>query len=329
MYDIGIVGGGTAGLTAAVYGQRAGKQTAVFESQSYGGQIVASNKVENYPGILSITGSEFAENLKDQAESLGAKTFRTAVKEIRDLGAYKEIVTERETYSCKTVILATGVTHRLLGLPNEKKLTGAGVSYCATCDGMFFSGREVAVIGGGSTALQDAVFLANYCKKVYVIHRREEFRGEQSLLHTLETLENVELIRNTIATELLGTEFVEGLKLQNTRTQEMTELPVDGVFVAIGYLPKNQQFAELVELDASGFIKAGEDCKTSRDGVFAAGDCRTKEIRQLTTAAADGAVAALAACNELAEPDREAVSEESVLAAADTAENETEEGTNA
>ena len=298
MYDIGIVGGGTAGLTAAVYGQRAGKQTAVFESQSYGGQIVASSKVENYPGILSITGSEFAENLKDQAESLGAKTFRTAVKEIRDLGAYKEIVTERETYSCKTVILATGVTHRLLGLPNEKKLTGAGVSYCATCDGMFFSGREVAVIGGGSTALQDAVFLANYCKKVYVIHRREEFRGEQSLLHTLETLENVELIRNTIATELLGTEFVEGLKLQNTRTQ-------------------------------SGFIKAGEDCKTSRDGVFAAGDCRTKEIRQLTTAAADGAVAALAACNELAEQDREAVYEESVLAAADTAENETEERTNA
>lgn len=295
MYDIGIIGGGTAGLTAAIYGQRAGKQTAVFESANYGGQIVFSPNVENYPAIASISGAQYSMNLMEQAANLGAETKREQVTEVKKTEAGFVIVTPEQEYSCRAIILATGVTHRHLGLDKEEKLTGAGVSYCATCDGMFFRGRNTAVIGGGNTALQDAEFLANYCNKVYLVHRRDEFRGDSKNVEALKQKENVELVLSAVPKEILGENMVEGLIVTDKKTGEDKTLDVAGIFVAVGHLPKNEVFAELVELDNAGFVRAGEDCLTSHPGVFAAGDCRTKEVRQLTTAAADGAVAALAA----------------------------------
>ena len=300
IYDIGIIGGGTAGMTAAIYGQRAGKQTLILEGTTFGGQITASPNVENYPGIASVSGSEFSMNLMDQAVKLGAQTVMEQVTGIREESEYKVIETARKEYACRSVILATGVTHRHLEVPGEERLTGAGVSYCATCDGMFFREREVAVVGGGSTALQDAEFLSNYCSKVYLIHRRDEFRGEEQIVERLREKENVEFILNSIVKEIRGEQMVEGLLLQNKITGEESELPVSGVFIAVGQIPRNEAFEKIVQLDAGGFIVAGEDCVTSQPGIFAAGDCRTKEVRQLTTAAADGAVAAIAACKYIA-----------------------------
>lgn len=301
MYDIGIIGGGTAGMTAAIYGQRAGKKTIIIEGGAFGGQITSSPNVENYPGIASVSGSEFSMNLLDQAVKLGAETAMDQVTGIRDEGGEKVIETSGKEYPCRSIILATGVTHRHLGVPNEERLTGAGVSYCATCDGMFFRGKDVAVVGGGSTALQDAEFLSNYCKKVYLIHRRDEFRGEDSIVKRLEGKENVEFVLSATVKHIIGEQNVEGLILNNKKTGEEFKLDVSGVFIAVGQIPKNEIFADVVKLDASGFILAAEDCITSHPGIFAAGDCRTKEVRQLTTAAADGAVAALAACKFIAE----------------------------
>lgn len=301
MYDIGIVGGGTAGMTAAIYGQRAGKKTIIIEGGAFGGQITSSPNVENYPGIASVSGSEFSMNLLDQAVKLGAETQTEQVTGIREEDGKKIIVTDGKEYPCRSIILATGVTHRHLGVPGEERLTGAGVSYCATCDGMFFRGRDVAVVGGGSTALQDAEFLSGYCSKVYLIHRRDEFRGENNIVKRLEKKENVEFILSATVKEIVGENMVEKLILNHKKTGEESELPVAGVFVAVGQIPQNDMFADIVRLDGSGFILAAEDCMTSHPGIFAAGDCRTKEVRQLTTAAADGAVAALAACKYIAE----------------------------
>ena len=296
MYDIGIIGGGTAGLTAAIYGQRAGKKTVVIEHANFGGQIVSSHKVENYPAIASISGAEYSMNLLNQAMNLGAEAAMEEVTGIRDEDGYKVIETKGKEYECKTVIIATGVTHRHMGMEKEIKLTGAGVSYCATCDGAFFRGKDVAVIGGGNTALQDADFLSNYCNKVYLVHRRDEFRGDNSLVETLKTRENVEFVLSATVKDIKGENMVEGLILNDKKTGEEFEKAVSGIFVAIGQIPQNQIFAETVKLDEYGFINASEDCLTSHPGIFVAGDCRTKEVRQLTTAAADGAVAALAAC---------------------------------
>lgn len=300
MYDIGIIGGGTAGMTAAIYGQRAGKKTIIIEGGVFGGQITSSPNVENYPGIASVSGSEFSMNLLDQAVKLGAETAMGQVTGIRDEGTVKVIKTAEKEYPCHSVILATGVTHRHLGIPNEERLTGAGVSYCATCDGMFFRGRDVAVVGGGSTALQDAEFLSNYCRKVYLIHRRDEFRGEDSIVKRLQGKENVEFILSATVREIIGDQAVERLIVNSKKSGKEFKLDVSGVFIAVGQIPKNEIFADVVKLDADGFILAAEDCITSRPGIFAAGDCRTKEVRQLTTAAADGAVAALAACKFIA-----------------------------
>ena len=300
MYDIGIIGGGTAGMTAAIYGQRAGKKTIIIEGGVFGGQITSSPNVENYPGIASVSGSEFSMNLLDQAVKLGAETAMDQVTGIREEDGVKIIETAGKEYPCRSVILATGVTHRHLGIPNEERLTGAGVSYCATCDGMFFRGRDVAVIGGGSTALQDAEFLSNYCRKVYLIHRRDEFRGEDSIVKRLQGKENVEFILSATVKEIIGDQAVERLIVNSKKSGKEFRLDVSGVFIAVGQIPKNEIFADVVKLDADGFILAAEDCITSRPGIFAAGDCRTKEVRQLTTAAADGAVAALAACKYIA-----------------------------
>ena len=283
-------------MTAAIYGQRAGKRTVIIEAMNYGGQITSSPNVENYPGIASVSGAEFSMNLLDQAMKLGAETELEQVTGIREEDGIKVIETEGKEYPCRTVIIATGVTHRHLGLEKEDKLVGAGVSYCATCDGAFFKGRDVAVIGGGNTALQDAEFLSNYCNKVYLVHRRDEFRGEAGLVEPLKRKENVEFVLSATVKELVGEHVVEGLVLNNKKTGEDFQISVSGVFAAIGQVPENQAFAGLVRLDESGFVEASEDCVTSCEGIVAAGDCRTKEVRQLTTAAADGAVAALAAC---------------------------------
>ena len=280
IYDIGIIGGGTAGMTAAIYGQRAGKQTVIIEGSTFGGQITSSPNVENYPGIASVSGSE--TGIVDGEN--GVKVIHTTGKE----------------YRCRSVILATGVTHRHLGVPNEERLTGAGVSYCATCDGMFFRGRDVAVVGGGSTALQDAEFLSDYCRKIYLIHRRDEFRGEENIVKRLEEKENVEFILSTTVRDIIGDQTVERLILNNKKTGKEYKLEVSGIFIAVGHIPQNEIFADIVRLDENGFVLAAEDCVTSHPGIFAAGDCRTKEVRQLTTAAADGAVAALAACKYIA-----------------------------
>lgn len=296
VYDIGIIGGGTAGMTAAVYGQRAGKRTIMIEGMNYGGQITVSPKVENYPGIASVSGAEFSMNLLDQAMGLGAETELEQVTGIHEEGGLKVIETEGKEYPCRTVIIVTGVSHRHLGLEKEEKLMGAGVSYCATCDGAFFKGKDVAVIGGGNTALQDADFLSNYCNKVYLVHRRDEFRGEAGLVEPLKKKDNVEFVLSATVKDILGENVVEGLVINNKKTGEDFQISVSGVFVAIGQVPDNQAFSGLVDLDETGFVAASEDCMTSRPGIFAAGDCRTKGVRQLTTAAADGAVAALAAC---------------------------------
>lgn len=299
MFDIAIIGGGTAGLTAAIYGQRAGKRTVVFEGLNFGGQIVNSPNVENYPGLESISGSQYSMNLLNQALKLGTETISEKVKEIREEEGIKIIVTEAKEYPCKSVIIATGVAHRHLGIEKEDKLVGSGVSYCATCDGAFFRGRDVAVIGGGNTALQDAAFLANYCNKVYVVHRREEFRGENRLVNALKEKENVEFVLNAVVKDIIGEFMVEGVLLHDKKEEKDFQIPVAGVFVAIGQIPQNEIFDGVVKLDEYGFILASEDCMTSHSGIFAAGDCRTKEVRQLTTAAADGSVAALEACKYL------------------------------
>jgi len=289
MYDIGIIGGGTAGLTAAIYGQRAGKRTLVIEGLNFGGQIVNSPKVENYPGLESISGSQYSMNLLNQAMKLGAETASERVKEVREENGIKIIVTDQKEYPCKAVILATGVAHRHLGIPQEEALAGSGVSYCATCDGAFFKDGVTAVIGGGDVAVEDAIFLSRICKKVYLIHRRDELRAAGILQESVKAIENVEIVWDTIPREIRGTDQVQSLAVENVKTGETKELAVDGVFIAVGILPNTEEYGSLVKLNEAGYIEAGEDCASSVPGIFAAGDIRTKQLRQIVTAAADGA----------------------------------------
>ena len=295
MRDIIIIGAGTAGLTAAVYALRAGKSVLVLEQGTYGGQIVNTPKVENYPGIEQISGYEFASGLFKQAEKLGMEYRNEKVLRVRLEGTCKIVETEGQIYQAKALVLATGAKNRPLGVEKEEEFTGRGVSYCATCDGMFFRGKKVAVVGGGNTALEDAAFLSNYCERVYVVHRREEFRGEDKLVKELEQKENVEFLLNKTVQALEGDIALRAVTLRDKNSGEESRLEISGLFVAIGQMPENGIFADLVELDEGGYIAAGEDCRTSVEGIFAAGDCRKKAVRQLTTAAADGAVAALGA----------------------------------
>lgn len=295
MYDIVIIGAGPAGLSAAVYGQRAGKKTLLIEAKSFGGQIINTPEVENYPGIKTTSGFTFASTLYDQAVSLGAEiVFDRAVAIERD-GENKIVKTENGSYPCKAVILATGAKNRPLGIANEEKFVGSGLSYCATCDGAFFRGRDVAVIGGGNTALEDAEVLSGIANKVYLVHRRDAFRGEEANVERLKQKENVEFVLNSVPVELLGDMMISGLKVRSVKTEEERVLNVQGIFVAIGQMPDNKEFAGVVELDDKGYIRADETCLTQTPGIFTAGDCRTKKVRQLATAAADGASAALAA----------------------------------
>lgn len=296
MYDIIIIGAGPAGLTAALYALRADKTVLVLEKGTFGGQITYSPQIENYPGFATMSGNEFADKLVDQVLSQGADIEMETVTEIRDNGATKTVVTEDGEHEAKAVIIATGVKHRQTGLPNENELVGEGISYCAVCDGAFFKGQTVAVLGGGNSALQEAVLLSEGCKKVYVIQNLDFFTGEARLVEKLKTKDNVEFIMGTVITELKGENSLNGLKLKKEADGSESELEVDGLFVAIGLIPNNKAFADIAGLDEWGYIDSDESCVTKTAGVFVAGDCRKKQIRQITTAAADGSVAALAAC---------------------------------
>ena len=303
MKDVIIIGAGTAGLTAAIYALRAGKSVLVLEQSSYGGQIINTPHVENYPGIERISGYEFASGLFRQAEKLGMEYRNEKVTDIREEenreaagGKSGKIVeTTERNYRAKAVILATGAKNRPLGIEKEAEFIGRGISYCATCDGMFFRGKKVAVVGGGNTALEDAAFLSNYCEKVYLVHRREGFRGEDKLVNELREKENVEFLLNKTVQAIEGEMALQAVILLDKNSGKESRLEISGLFVAIGQIPENEVFAGLVELDEGGYIVAGEDCRTNVDGIFAAGDCRKKTVRQLTTAAAEGALAALAA----------------------------------
>ena len=301
MHDIIIVGAGTAGLSAAIYGLRAGKSVLVLEQASYGGQIINTPEIENYPAIQKISGFEFATNLYNQAKNLGAEFAFEKVEGIEDKGQFKEVKTKDKSYEGKTVILATGAKNRSLGVEKEEELVGKGISYCATCDGMFYRGKVVAVNGGGNTAVEDATFLSDYVQKVYVIHRRDEFRADKAEVDRLVAKPNVELVLNSTVKSLESdASGLTGVVVANKDGEERT-LKVDGLFVAIGQAPDNQAFSELVELDGKGYISAGESTLTKTPGIFTAGDCRTKAIRQLATAASDGAVAGLAAVSYINE----------------------------
>jgi len=295
MYDIIIIGAGTAGLSAAIYGVRAGKSVLILEADSYGGQIINTPEIENYPAIKHISGYDFATNLYEQAIELGAEIKFEKVLEIKSEDHDKKVITDSNQYDAKSIILATGAKSRTLGLEREKELVGRGISYCATCDGGFFKGKEVAINGGGSTALEEALYLSSFCAKVYLIHRRASFRGEDKLLHSLQEKQNVEFVLNSSIKELVADNKIKGIIVRNIETGIEVTIPISGLFIAIGQIPENGIFSNLINLDKGGYISATEDCKTNIEGIFVAGDTRTKRIRQLTTAAADGAVAALAA----------------------------------
>lgn len=303
MYDVVIVGAGIAGLTAAIYAKRAGKSVLVLEGKTYGGQIINTFQIENWPGVYGVSGVDLMQKIYKQATGLGAEVEFEEVTAIEKTETGFTVKTEDEEYAAGAVILAVGAEDKKLGLASEEKFTGRGVSYCATCDGAFYKDKKVAVIGGGNTALYDALYLADIASKVYLVHRRNEFRGDAVLVEKLKRKENVEFVLGYVPEEILGDKKVSGIKLTPSGkvmdVKDEMEMDVDGVFVAVGKSPMTEKFAELVELDAGGYIKAAENCATSCPGVFVAGDCRTKDIRQLVTAAADGAVAADAAVHYL------------------------------
>lgn len=302
--DIVIVGAGTAGLSAAIYVQRSGKKATVLEALTYGGQIITTPEVENYPGIKHISGFDFAMGLVEQAQELGAQIEFDGVKEIvegapRENGRKTWIVrTGAAEYHAGAVIIASGLTRKTLGLPNEEALSGRGVSYCATCDGAFYRGKETAVVGGAAMAAEDAMYLANVCSKVWLVVPGSRIYASPSQIAEIEGKENIEVLYGCDVQSLDAGEDgrLYGITVADKASQETRQIPVAGVFVAIGRIPANQPFANVVELDKAGYIVADEDTRTASEGIYVAGDCRTKRVRQLTTAAADGAVAALAAC---------------------------------
>ena len=297
MYDVLIVGGGPAGLTAALYALRAGKTALIIEKNAFGGQITWSPKVENFPTIESISGTELADRLMEQTMNQGAEMELDEVTAIELDGDVKRVKTEfGGEFEAKTVIIATGARPRMLGVEREAELVGSGVCFCAVCDGAFYKDRPVAVNGGGNSALQDAMLLSDTCSRVYLVHRRDSFRGEAKLVEALREKENVEFVLNSSITALHGETGLTGITVTDKMGNER-KIAVDGLFVAIGHAPDNGIFAGLIDLDAGGYADSGEDCMTKTPGVFVAGDCRKKSVRQLTTAAADGSAAALAACS--------------------------------
>ena len=301
MHDIIIVGGGPAGLTAAIYGLRAGKTVLVIEKNGFGGQIAYSPKVENIPGTKVISGTEFADHLTDQAMALGADVELEKVIKVEKEGGIFKVYTEEESiFVGRSVILAVGVKHRTLGLPGENELIGNGISFCAVCDGAFYAGQHAAMIGGGNSALQEALLLSEVCSKVTVVQNLADFTGEKRLADALMQKENVQAFFNTVVIGYITENgALTGLKLRNDQTGEETEIAVDGAFLAVGLMPENEPFAEHAQLNAWGYFDSGEDCRTATEGLYVAGDCRSKTIRQVVTASSDGAIAAMAACRYL------------------------------
>lgn len=295
MIDLVIVGGGFAGLTAAIYAKRAGLSVIVFEKGIYGGQVSITNEIENYPGEKKVTGVELATNIYNQALDLGAEIKFEDVIDVDFSSDLKIIKTNLSKYESKAVIIANGVTRRKLNCPGEEEFNGKGVSYCATCDGAFFKNETVSIVGGGNTALEDAVFLSNICSKVYLIHRRDEFRGDKILVDTIKDKKNIEILYNTIVEKIVGDKTVESLLLKNISKNESYQLNTNAVFIAIGLKPENEVFKKFISLDDYGYIISDENCSTNVKGVFAAGDTRTKSLRQIITAASDGAAAAFKA----------------------------------
>lgn len=296
IYDLAILGAGPAGICAAIYATRAKLNTIWLDKKFVqGGQIVDTYEVDNYPGLPGITGLDLGEAMAGHAKKLGMKPQREPVRSIKAEQGIKVIRTKKNEYRARAVIIACGATHRHLGIPGEEELSGMGVSYCATCDAAFFQDRTVVVVGGGNVAVEDAILLSRTCKKVYLVHRRDELRAEKILQECLFACKNVELIWDSIPLSIEGTDKVEALKIQNKKTQEESFIETDGVFIAVGIVPGTEKFKDLVKLDEAGYIVAGEDGITSEPGIFAAGDIRTKNLRQVVTAVADGANAVASA----------------------------------
>lgn len=292
MYDIIVVGAGPAGMTAAIYARRAARSVLVLEAVNYGGQIMNTPDIENYPVEAHISGFDFSTKVYEQAKSLGAEFVFEKVVEIRSEEDKKTVITPKNTYTAKAVILATGSENRKLGLDDEDRLVGRGVSYCATCDGNFYRNKVVAVVGGGNTALEDALYLSDLAKQVYLIHRRDSFRGEETNAARLKEKDNVEIIYNANVTKLISEKRLNAIEVTDKLNGNVRTIELNGLFIAVGRIPENQNFADLIKLDDAGYVIAGEDCHTSIDGIFVAGDNRTKMLRQLVTATGDGAVAA-------------------------------------
>lgn len=289
MTDIIVIGGGPSGLTAAMYALRGGKSVMLFEKEAYGGQISKSALVENYPSVKAVSGFEFSMNLYNQAKAFGCEFKKEKVTRVTD-GETKRVITSKGEYECKAVIFALGATPRKSGLENEDELVGRGLSYCAHCDGNFFRKRDVAVIGGGSTALQDALYLGEICNRVYLVHRRNEFRGESALVEKVRAKENIEIIYDSTLIKAEGKPVLKSITVKNKNTMAEREIAVSGLFLAIGQVPATKEFADILPLDKYGYVDCDEGCRV-KDGIYVCGDCRKKALRQLTTAVADGSVA--------------------------------------
>lgn len=293
MTDIIIIGGGPAGMSAAIYAVRAGLSVKIFEKNVCGGQMTATSEIDNYPGIKNIAGWQLANDMYNHISELGVDVVYEEIQKITESENGKLVITDNNVYECKSVIIANGAKRRKIGCPGEIEFTGKGVSYCAVCDGAFFRGKTVAVIGGGNTALEDAEYLSKICEKVFLVHRRSELRGEFHLQNAVKEKENIGFLFNKIVKEIIGTNKVESVILSDVTDKSETTVSVDAVFVAIGLEPDNERFRDIVALDEYGYIVADESCKTSCDGIYVAGDTRTKQLRQIITACSDGAMAAL------------------------------------
>ena len=289
LYDAVIIGAGPAGLTAAIYGMRGGLKILVIEQAAPGGQMLQTYAVDNYPALLGINGAELGDKMRDHALSLGAKIIQEQVIDVKFEDFRKTIITDRNIYDTKNIIIATGAKHARLGVDREEEMTGMGVSYCATCDGAFYQGSDVAVVGGGDVAVEDALFLANNCENVYLIHRRDSLRAAKGVKNQLKGVENIHIIWDSVVDELHGEFELDGITVRNIKKNETMFLPVEGIFIAVGINPLTEIFKGIVDMDEKGYILAGEDCRTSVPGIYAIGDARKKPLRQIVTAVADGA----------------------------------------
>lgn len=295
MYDIIIIGAGPSGMSAALYALRANKKVLLLEKECFGGQIINASNIENYPALSNVSGYDFATNLYNQIKSLGVIL---KYEEVLEVTEKKEVITRKDTYKGKNIIIATGLKKRKLNLENEDKLLGSGISYCATCDGNFYKNKNVAVVGGGNTALEDALYLSNIASKVYLIHRRDKFRGEKKLISEVKEKNNIELILNSNITKIIGEDNLNSIEITDNRNN-ISRLEIDGLFIAIGNIPDNNRFKNIIDLDENGYIIANTNLKTKTDNIYVAGDTRVKTLRQLVTATADGAIAATEITKEM------------------------------